>query len=103
MKISVDPNSTIPLHMQLLHQLRHLILSGQWSPGSRILSETELRRQLNISRSTIRQAFRNAKSEGLIERVPGKGTFVARQPAGDPVVLGRRQLWRQFHRHHSGR
>ncbi len=82
MKISVDPNSTIPLHMQLLHQLRHLILSGQWSPGSRILSETELRRQLNISRSTIRQAFRNAESEGLIERVPGKGTFVARQPAG---------------------
>ena len=80
-KITVDHNSTIPLYLQLLNQLRHLILSGQWAPGSRILSETELQNQLNISRSTIRQALRNAEADGLIERVPGKGTFVSRSPS----------------------
>jgi GntR family transcriptional regulator of arabinose operon len=66
--------------MQLLNQLRHLILSGEWVPGSRIPSETTLQYQLNISRSTIRQALSNAEAEGLIERVPGKGTFVAQMP-----------------------
>ncbi len=75
--ISLSHDSAIPLHTQLLNQLRHLILSGQWPPGTRIPSEPELKRQLNISRSTIRQALSNAEAEGLIKRVPGKGTFVA--------------------------
>ena len=79
-EISIVHNSSIPLHMQLLNQLHHLILSGQWTPGSRLPSETELQRQLKISRSTIRQALNNAEAEGLIERVPGRGTFVASLP-----------------------
>ncbi len=81
MEIEIAHDSNIPLHMQLLNQLRHFIVSGRWAPGSRLPSETELRRRLNISRSTIRQALSNAESEGLIERVPGKGTFVAPSPA----------------------
>ena len=77
MEITVAHNSSIPLHTQLLNQLRHLILSGEWSPGRRLSSETELQRQLKISRSTIRQALHKAEAERLIERVPGRGTFVA--------------------------
>jgi GntR family transcriptional regulator of arabinose operon len=76
-QINIDRDGAIPLHVQLLNQLRHFILSGQWAPGSRIPSEPELRNRLNISRSTIRQALANAEAEGLITRVPGKGTFVA--------------------------
>jgi GntR family transcriptional regulator of arabinose operon len=82
MKIVITRDSIIPLHEQLLNQVRHLILSGQWPPGTRLPSEAELQRQLRISRSTIRQALSNAESQGLIERVPGKGTFVARSPVG---------------------
>jgi len=77
MHIVINRNSMIPLHTQLLNQLRHYIFSGQWEPHSRLPSETELQQQLKISRSTIRQALSNAEKEGLIERVPGKGTFVA--------------------------
>jgi DNA-binding LacI/PurR family transcriptional regulator len=76
-KISIDRDGAIPFHVQLLNQLRYLILSGEWAPDTRISSEPELQRQLNISRSTIRQALSNAEAEGLITRVPGKGTFVA--------------------------
>ncbi len=77
MEITVAHNSSVPLHLQLLNQLRHLILSGHWAPGNRLPSETELQRQLKISRSTIRQALHKVEAEGLIERVPGRGTFVA--------------------------
>jgi GntR family transcriptional regulator, arabinose operon transcriptional repressor len=76
-QIKISHESFIPLHEQILNQLRQLILSGRWQPGYRIPSETEFQRQLNISRSTIRQALGNAEIEGLIERVAGRGTFVA--------------------------
>ncbi len=76
MKIKIYHESVIPLHEQLLNQLRQFILSGRWPPERRIPSETELQRELKISRSTIRQALRNAEIEGLIKRVPGRGTFV---------------------------
>ena len=82
MEIAISHDSAIPLHKQLLNQLRQLILSDQWAPGSRLPSEPELKRSLNISRSTIRQALNKAEAEGLIERVPGKGTFVTLTPTG---------------------
>jgi DNA-binding LacI/PurR family transcriptional regulator len=84
MKITIDRDKAVPLYAQLLDQLRHLILSGEWAPGNRLPSEAELQRQLKISRSTIRQALNSAEVQGLIERVPGKGTFVARSPHQSP-------------------
>jgi GntR family transcriptional regulator of arabinose operon len=81
-RIQIDREGAVPLHVQLLNQLRQLILSGRWIPDTRIPSELELQGQLNISRGTVRQALRNAEAEGLIIRVPGKGTFVAPSPHG---------------------
>ncbi|MCY3947369.1 MAG: GntR family transcriptional regulator [Anaerolineaceae bacterium] len=79
-QLQVDHDSLVPLHTQLQRQLRNLIVSGQWKPGTRLPSENQLHRNLNISRSTVRQAFSEARHEGLIERIPGRGTFVA-EPA----------------------
>lgn len=83
MKVKLDRDRPVPLYVQLLDQLRQLIASGEWAPGARLPSEAEWQRQLNVSRSTIRQALSNAEVQGLIERVPGKGTFVARSPMGE--------------------
>ena len=76
-ELKVDHDSLVPLHAQLQRQLRDLIVSGRWAPGSRLPSENQLQRDLNISRSTVRQAFSDAQHEGLIKRIPGRGTFVA--------------------------
>ena len=77
MDIAVSKDSSIPLHIQLLNDMRHRILSGEWSSGSRVPSENTLQSLLGISRSTIRQAIHAAKAEGLLVSVPGKGTFVS--------------------------
>ncbi len=70
-------DSFASLHVQLNNQLHHLILSGRWPSGTRIPSENELTSYLNVSRSTVRLALQQAELEGLIQRKPGKGTFVA--------------------------
>ncbi|QPC81275.1 GntR family transcriptional regulator [Phototrophicus methaneseepsis] len=74
--IKISHESVIPLHEQLTNQIRHLILSKRWPAGFRLPSETELQKRLRISRSTIRHALRTMEMEGLIERMPGRGTFV---------------------------
>ena len=78
--ISLAEDSFISLHVQLHNQLRQLIHSGRWPNASRIPSENELTSHLNISRSTVRLALQQAELEGLIERIAGRGTFVAYAP-----------------------
>jgi GntR family transcriptional regulator, arabinose operon transcriptional repressor len=74
--VKISHESIFSLHVQLHNQFRHFILSGRWPAGTRLPSELQLQDHLNISRSTIRLALQSAEVEGLIERIPGKGTFV---------------------------
>ena len=81
MPINISKSSSTPLYEQLLNEIRRCILAGEWAPGILVTSELTLQRELHISRSTIRQAFTAARNEGLIETVPGKGTYVSLNPA----------------------
>lgn len=74
--LKIAHESFISLHVQLHNQLRQHILSGEWAHGSKIPSESQMARHLNISRSTVRTALQQAQMEGLIERQPGRGTFI---------------------------
>lgn len=85
--IELDKESPLPLHAQLLNQLRQLILGGEWEPHQRVPSEPQLVQQLGVSRATIRKSLSAAEREGLLYRVAGKGTFVEAQPAAGPQRL----------------
>jgi GntR family transcriptional regulator len=63
-------------HVQVREYVRSLV-SGM-SPGSPAPSERELVAQFGVARMTVRQAMDALVVEGLLERIPGKGTFVAR-------------------------
>jgi GntR family transcriptional regulator, arabinose operon transcriptional repressor len=86
--IQIDQNSPISIYMQLLKQLRIKIQTGEWLPGTRLPSELELAKEHNISRGTVRQAMMLLVSEGLVERSPGKGTFVSTKtfPAANHLI-----------------
>src|SRR4051794_19649288 len=76
----LSKESPLPLHIQLLNELRRSILSGDMPPHTRVESEPKMAEALGVSRTTIRQAWQAAEEEGLLYRVHGKGTFVA-EPA----------------------
>ena len=65
---------------QAVVQIRDLILSGALSPGDKLPTEAELTKQLDISRSSIREGLRVLESEGLIVVKRGTGTYVAENP-----------------------
>lgn len=73
---------------QLAAQLRSAIEQGQYPPGSAIPTEAELVERYQLSRHMIRQAIALLRAEGLLEAIPGRGTFV-RHPAAVTVTLSR--------------
>src|SRR5829696_3091820 len=68
----------LPRYYQLKEILHEKIRTGQWQPGALIPSERELCAQYGLSRMTARQSVIELVREGLLYRVQGKGTFVAR-------------------------
>ncbi len=57
--------------------IRTAILDCTFMPGI-ALSEQAMSEQLQVSRAPVREAFRQLVTEGLLEVVPQRGTFVAR-------------------------
>lgn len=57
-------------------QLRRAILDGALAPGSRLV-ESRLAEEMRVSRAPIREALRRLEDEGLVTRIPYRGTHVA--------------------------
>lgn len=76
---AIKAESPTPKYRQLADLLRQRIDEGDLSPGDRIPSESQLGDTYSLSRITIRQALADLERDGLLERVPGKGTFVRRR------------------------
>jgi DNA-binding LacI/PurR family transcriptional regulator len=82
---SISRKSSLPLHRQLLNEIRRAILSAELKPHDQLPGELELVDQLGISRATIRRAWEAAIEEGLLYRVAGKGTYVSEVQPSQPA------------------
>ncbi|QBE49052.1 GntR family transcriptional regulator [Leucobacter triazinivorans] len=65
-----------PLRQQVIQALRSAILNFEFRPGQRLV-ERELIEQLQVSRTTVREALRELTSEGLVTVVPQRGAIVS--------------------------
>ena len=64
------------LREKILESIREAILKGQLKPGEKV-AEPELAERFGISRTPIREAFRQLESEGYLTVIPRKGAVVA--------------------------
>lgn len=64
-----------PLRQQAYEYVLQRIISGEFSPGMQ-LSETRLAREIGISPTPLREAYRQLAGEGLVEHRPHTGAFV---------------------------
>ncbi|GMU72215.1 MAG: FadR family transcriptional regulator [Burkholderiales bacterium] len=78
---SIEPRR---LYRQIADQIRGLIRSGEFPPGSRLPPERDLAKQLGVSRPSVREALIALEVEGLVEVRIGSGIYVlAPGGAGD--------------------
>lgn len=76
LKTEFESSAPAPLHSKLSDALLNQITDGTMQPGELLPSERQLHTLLTLSRPTIRQAINSLIQQGLVQRVPGKGTFV---------------------------
>ncbi len=74
MKIEIDPSSPVHPYRQLADQLREKITSGEIT--NQLPSITKLTEATLLAVGTVRRGIDILVKEGLVETVPGRGTFV---------------------------
>src|ERR1700756_4339631 len=74
--VHLQPESHVPLYIQLRDQLRALVHAGDLRPGDRIPASRELATVLGVHRTTVANAYAELESEGLIQGHVGRGTFI---------------------------
>ena len=68
-------------------QLKQNILNGTYAPGMRLPKELEFSRELHVAKVTLRSALARLEEEGLVERLPSKGTFVSGDAVADTIMV----------------
>jgi DNA-binding GntR family transcriptional regulator len=88
-KIEIDPSSPVHPYRQLANQLRAMIASGEIT--SQLPSITKLTESTLLAVGTVRRGIDILVKEGLVETVPGRGTFVIDRQASEPGSAGGRK------------
>ena len=69
----------IPVYRQLVDRLRTSIKNGTLNNGDQLPTVRELSQQLELAQGTVKRAYDELRSEGLVKQVQGRGTFVCYQ------------------------
>ncbi|MEJ1087882.1 GntR family transcriptional regulator [Microbacterium sp. Mu-80] len=83
---AIDRRSAAPMYDQLRRLIIEHIDDEGLQPGDPLPGEHRLCEQYGVSRTVVRQALGQLEHEGLVERVKGKGTFVARPRTPESLV-----------------
>lgn len=98
--LHLQPESHVPLYIQLRDQIRALVHAGDLRSGDRIPASRELAAQLGVHRTTVANAYAELESEGLTSGHVGRGTFIRGEgvprrisPAPHTITLDGRLRW----------
>ncbi|AFL51098.1 DNA-binding GntR family transcriptional regulator [Sinorhizobium fredii] len=83
-----EQNNTSALAPRLAEEIRDKLIAGELRPGQR-LSEAALSTGLDVSRNSLREAFRLLTKEGLLRHEPNRGVFVATPSMGSIIDIYR--------------
>ena len=79
MLFQINFKSGKPSYLQLVDQVKAAAASGALQPGEALPSIRPLAEELRLNRNTVAKAYSELESQGVIETLPGKGSFLDRK------------------------
>lgn len=83
-----EPLGYAPAYLRVSEEIRGRILRRELSEGQALPTETELARQFEVNRSTVREALRKLESAGLLGRRRGGKRLYVTRPTREAVGGG---------------
>lgn len=88
----LNPNSGVPIYLQLQQQFQQRILSGQFPHGMQLPSVRELSMELHINPLTVSKVYQILEREGFVETKRGVGSYVSHQSPALKIDARRLQI-----------
>jgi GntR family transcriptional regulator len=76
MMLQINFKSGKPVYLQVVDQIKAAAASGALRPGEPLPTIRPLAEELRLNRNTIAKAYAELENQGVIETLPGKGSFV---------------------------
>ena len=92
MNITIDPESSVPIYIQIEDSVHSLISAGQLQPGEQLPTIRELAAEIRVNLNTVARAYFELDKEGVISTQRGKGTFVTGKPDKEQIERKRQKL-----------
>ena len=82
--LTVDPRSGVPIYLQITMQVKRCVAVGVLAPGEQLPTVKQLAADLVVNPNTVSRAYRELEHEGIVQTLPGRGSFISR----DGTVAG---------------
>ena len=74
--LDAEPLNKTRLYEDIINQIMDSIKSGELKPGDKLPTERDFALQLNVSRTSVREALRSLEILGVITSKVGSGTYI---------------------------
>lgn len=92
MEILISYQSKDPIYIQIVSQIKKLVLDGKLKPGDSIPAMRTLAKDLSVSVITVQKAYEILRDEGFLNTFVGKGTFVEKPEIHDLKINQKENL-----------
>ena len=87
MQIHISSADGVPIYIQILNQIKHLVVAARLKPGEEIPPIRVLAEQLVVNPNTVARAYLELERAGVITKRHGSGTYISE----NPLLLSRRE------------
>ena len=77
MLISLDPQDTRPIYVQIVDEVRRALVLGTLGPDDPLPSVRDLAVTLRVNPNTVSQAYRELERQGMVYVRRGQGTYAS--------------------------
>jgi GntR family transcriptional regulator len=91
MQIQLDFRSSQPIYLQIVEQIRQMVVRGELQPGDQLPTVRQLATDLQVNFNTVARAYRLLDEAGLISTQHGRGTYVWEKPSDESLQRLRQQ------------
>jgi GntR family transcriptional regulator len=89
MQLHISPNDGVPIYLQIVNQVKHLVAASRLAAGEELPPIRVLAGELLVNPNTVARAYLELERDGVVLKRHGSGTYVSAE--GSPLARRERR------------